>query len=60
MLMHSEELDAEIADQFEKIRKQSKRIEAVTLKLTQIRSVITTPYVGEQAMIDIEKSANAE
>ena len=60
ILMRSEELDEDIVDQLEAIWQQSKRIEALTLKLTQIKSVTTTSYVQGQAMIDIEKSTSTK
>ena len=57
MLLHSKELDKDVVDQLETIWQQSKRIGALTLKLTKIESLITTPYAQGLTMIDIGKSA---
>ena len=60
MLMRSEELDEDIVNQLKTIWEQSKRIGALTLKLTLIESVITTPYAQGLTMIDIEKSTGTK
>ena len=60
MLMHAEELDEDIVDQLETIWQQSKRIGALTLKLTKIESLITTSYAQGLTMIDLEKSTGTK
>ena len=60
MLMHAEELDEDIVDQLETIWQQSKRIGALTLKLTKIESLITTSYAQGLTMIDLGKSTGTK
>ncbi|RLG54533.1 MAG: hypothetical protein DRN95_08640 [Candidatus Hydrothermarchaeota archaeon] len=60
MLMHSRKFDDETVTQLKMIERNAQRIKELVHKLNKINRLYTTPYLGKEMMIDVERSVGEE
>lgn len=60
MLMHSRKFDDETVAQLKMIEMNAQRIKKLVHKLNKINRLYTTPYLGKEMMIDVERSAKGD